>query len=104
MDKLCLCSKRPTKQDFDDTWYFVKTMKIIAAGLNPLEHDTLADVYDYLSNEDKARVLDRLVYLFEKSEIEEILIGMQRLCKPSLKIIDENKYDLSLHPRFDEFE
>lgn len=91
---------RPKKEDLQAVWNLINILNTVSHGLNPLKPINDDEDFEFLKDDDKAKVLDKIVELYESRRIQWLMIVLETLLSPDNKIIDQEADTLEFHPEF----
>lgn len=91
---------RPKKKDLQAVWNLINILNTVSYELNPLKPINDDGEFEFLEDDDKAKVLDKIVELHESCDIPWLMIVLETLLSPENKIIDQEADTLEFHPEF----
>lgn len=92
--------ERPEKKDLQDVWNLINILNTVSYELNPLKPINNDGDFEFLEDDDKAKVLDKIVEEYENCGIQWLMIVLETLLSPDNKIIDQEADTLEFHPEF----
>lgn len=89
---------RPEEKDLQAVWNLINILNTVSYELNPLKPINDDGDFEFLEDDDKAKVLDKIVELHESCNIQWLMIVLETLLSPDNKIIDQEADTLEFHP------
>lgn len=89
---------RPEEKDLQDAWNLINILNTVSHELNPIKPINDDGESEFLEDDDKAKVLDKIVELYKSCNIEWLMIVLETLLSPDNKIIDQEANTLEFHP------
>lgn len=91
---------RPKEEDLQAVWNLINILHMVKYKLNPLKPINDNEDFEFLEDDDKAEVLDKIVEEYENCNIQWLMIALETLLSPDNKIIDQETDTLEFHPEF----
>lgn len=91
---------RPKEKDVQAVWNLIKILSTVNCELNPLKPINDDGDFEFLEDDDKAKVLDKIVEEYQNCDIQWLMIVLETLLSPDNKIIDQEADTLEFHPEF----
>nr|DAE32120.1 MAG TPA: hypothetical protein [virus sp. ctn3M15]DAJ85131.1 MAG TPA: hypothetical protein [Caudoviricetes sp.]DAS93354.1 MAG TPA: hypothetical protein [Caudoviricetes sp.] len=91
---------RPEEKDLQAVWNLINILNTVSYELNPLKPINDDGDFEFLEDDDKAKVLDKIVELHESCDIQWLMTVLETLLSPDNKIIDQEAPTLEFHPEF----
>ena len=92
--------ERPEEKDLQAVWNLINILNTVSYELNPLKPINDDGDFEFLEDDDKAKVLDKIVELHESCDIQWLMTVLETLLSPDNKIIDQEAPTLEFHPEF----
>lgn len=89
---------RPEEKDLQAAWNLIHILNTVSYELNPLKPINNDGDFEFLEDEDKAKVLDKIVEEYENCDIQWLMTVLETLLSPDNKIIDQEANTLEFHP------
>lgn len=89
---------RPEEKDLQAVWNLINILNTVSYELNPLKPINDDGDFEFLEDDDKAKVLDKIVELHESCDIQWLMTVLETLLSPDNKIIDQEAETLEFHP------
>lgn len=91
---------KPEEKDLQAVWNLINILNTVSYELNPLKPINDDGDFEFLEDDDKAKVLDKIVELHESCDIQWLMTVLETLLSPANKIIDQEADTLEFHPEF----
>lgn len=91
---------RPKEEDLQAVWDLINILNTVSYELNPLKPINDDGDFEFLEDDDKAKVLDKIVEEYENCGIQWLMTVLETLLSPVNKIIDQEADTLEFHPEF----
>ncbi|HHK6066645.1 hypothetical protein [Neisseria sp. 27098_8_112] len=91
---------KPEEKDLQAVWNLINILNTVSYELNPLKPINDDGDFEFLEDDDKAKVLDKIVELHESCDIQWLMTVLETLLSPDNKIIDQEADTLEFHPEF----
>lgn len=89
---------RPEEKDLKDVWNLINILNTVSYELNPLKPINDDGDFEFLEDDDKAKVLDKIIEEYENCNIQWLMIVLETLLSPKNKIIDQESDIIEFHP------
>lgn len=89
---------RPEEKDLQDVWNLINILNTVSYELNPLKPINDDGDFEFLEDDDKAKVLDKIIEEYENCDIQWLMTVLETLLSPKNKIIDQESDIIELHP------
>lgn len=89
---------RPEEKDLQAVWNLIKILNTVSYELNPLKPINDDGDFEYLEDDDKAKVLDKIIEEYENCNIQWLMTVLETLLSPKNKIIDQESDIIEFHP------
>lgn len=89
---------RPEEKDLQAVWNLINILNTVSYELNPLKPINDDGDFEYLEDDDKAKVLDKIIEEYENCDIQWLMTVLETLLSPKNKIIDQESDIIEFHP------
>lgn len=89
---------RPEEKDLQAVWNLINILNTVSYELNPLKPINDDGDFEYLEDDDKAKVLEKIIEEYENCDIQWLMTVLETLLSPKNKIIDQESDIIEFHP------
>lgn len=89
---------RPEEKDLQAVWNLINILNTVSYELNPLKPINDDGDFEFLEDDDKAKVLDKIIEEYENCDIQWLMTVLETLLSPKNKIIDQESDIIEFHP------